>query len=95
MPGRRDAQLSGVRVEDSEGQDGHDVAPLEVLHLAVEPAQDISRIGGLQRVRAQSAPGLPAGPAWIYLIATGSAALLMIAVTRLPAQFVRTGPGWT
>ncbi len=44
---------------------------------------------------AQGAPGLPAGPAWIYLIVTGSAALLMIAVTRPPAQFVRTGPGWT
>jgi hypothetical protein len=41
---------------------------------------------------AQGAPGLPAGPAWIYLIVTGSAALLMIAVTRLPAARGPTAP---
>ena len=48
-------QLSGVRVEHDVGHGGHDSVLLEVLHLAVQLAQGIGRIGELQRVRAQGA----------------------------------------
>jgi putative ABC transport system permease protein len=41
---------------------------------------------------ALGAPGLPAGPLWIYVAVTALAAALMIAVTRLSAQLLRTGP---
>ncbi len=42
---------------------------------------------------ALGAPGLPAGPLRVYLAVTVLAATLTIAVTRLSAQFLHTGPG--
>ncbi|MBO0772761.1 MAG: ABC transporter permease, partial [Actinobacteria bacterium] len=42
---------------------------------------------------ALGVPGLPAGPAWIYLTVTGAAALLTVAVTRLSARLLDTFPG--
>lgn len=42
---------------------------------------------------ALGAPGLPAGPVWIYLTVTAAAAALTITVTRLSAQLLRTRPG--
>jgi putative ABC transport system permease protein len=42
---------------------------------------------------ALGTPGLPAGPPWIYLTVTGSAALLTILVVRLSTQLLRTRPG--
>src|SRR5205823_964626 len=41
---------------------------------------------------ALGVPGLPAGPAWIYLAVTGAAALLTVAVTRLSARVLDTLP---
>ncbi len=41
---------------------------------------------------ALGAPGLPAGPWWIYLTVTAAATVLTVLVTRLSAQFLRTGP---
>jgi len=40
-------------------------------------------------------PGLPAGPPWIYLTITASAALLTLLVTRLSTQLLDTRPGRT
>jgi putative ABC transport system permease protein len=40
-------------------------------------------------------PGLPAGPPWIYLTITASAALLTLLVTRLSTQLLDTRPGST
>lgn len=42
---------------------------------------------------ALGVPGLPAGPAWIYLTVTGAAALVTVAVTRLSARLLDTVPG--
>jgi len=44
---------------------------------------------------ALGAPGLPAGPWWIYLTVTAAATVLTVLVTRLSAQFLRTGPAHT
>jgi hypothetical protein len=54
-PAQENAQLSGVRVEHGVGHGGHDIALLEVLHLAVQLAQGIGRAGEFQRVCAQGA----------------------------------------
>jgi hypothetical protein len=39
---------------------------------------------------ALGAPGLPAGPAWIYITAAASAALLTVVTARLTAWRYRT-----
>jgi putative ABC transport system permease protein len=42
---------------------------------------------------ALGAPGLPAGPVWIYLGVTGAATLLTVLVTRLSTRLLHTEPG--
>jgi putative ABC transport system permease protein len=42
---------------------------------------------------ALGAPGLPAGPPWIYLTVTSAAVLLTVGVTRLATRLVNTDPG--
>jgi putative ABC transport system permease protein len=42
---------------------------------------------------ALGAPGLPAGPPWIYLAVTTAAGLVTVGAARLATRLVNTDPG--